>query len=139
MSVWDQGRQPSGFQPQLTEFDAILRGSNVTPRSTPEQLKRDILEAQAADETRANNITVSGDFLSLHSEFLDTPTNAEKFNRTLDAMFGANRAYSLDEFESAYTVCRANSILELDQVEIVKQQQAAANAQRKALTKRQPV
>jgi len=52
----------------------------------------------------------------------------------LDVMFGANIAYSLDQFERAYEVCKANNSLELDQVEIVKQQQTATNAQRKALT-----
>jgi hypothetical protein len=52
-------------------------------------------------------------------------------NRTLEALYG-ERVYTVDEFERAYAVCRANNSLQLDQSAIVKQQQAAANARAKA-------
>ena len=104
----------------------------VTPRATAEQIKQLVEEAQAADETRTVNGQNSDEFVSLHPEFLDHRNNCEQFNKTLDAMFGANRAYTLEMFEQAYRVCLANNSLELDQVEIVKQAQAEANTKRKA-------
>jgi hypothetical protein len=70
-------------------------------------------------------------FVALHPEFIDINANAETMNRTLEALYG-DRLYSVDEFEKAYAVCRANNSLELDEALIVKQQQAAANQRAKA-------
>jgi hypothetical protein len=119
------------------EFNENLRRAHaglgpVKPQPTAEQIKTLVEEAIAADETRAINIRHSEEFVSLHPEFLDHPKNGEQFNRTLDAMFGANRAYTLDEFERAYAVCLANNSLELDKAELVKQEQAAAKERAKA-------
>ena len=123
------------------EFNENLRRAHdglepVRPRSTPEQIKQDYEEALAADETRINNFQMSDEFVLLHPEFLDHKKNGEIFNATLNVMFGANRAYTIEQFEQVYQVCLANRSLELDQTEIVKQQQRAADAQRKALTKK---
>jgi len=56
----------------------------------------------------------------------------KQFNKTLDAMFGANRTYTIEQFERAYQVCCANNSLELDRAEIAKQEQAAAKERAKA-------
>jgi hypothetical protein len=104
----------------------------INPRPTAEQIKQLVEEAQQADETRATNKRNADDFCDLHPEFLDHKNNCDIFNKTLNAMFGANISYTLDQFERAYAVCCANNSLELDQVAIVKQQQAEANARAKA-------
>jgi hypothetical protein len=70
-------------------------------------------------------------FASLHSEYLDTPENGKRFNNTLKAMFG-DCAHTVEQFEAAYQVLRANNTLDLDQAEIVKQEQAATNQRNKA-------
>jgi len=75
------------------------------------------------------------EFCVIHPEFLDHEKNCKQFNKVLDVMFGANIAYSLDQFERAYEVCKANNSLELDQVRNREQQQTATTHQRKALTK----
>jgi len=122
------------------EFNQNVRRAHdglgpVKPQLTAEQIKVAYEEALAADETRINNFQISDEFVVLHPEFLDHPKNGEQFNKTLNVMFGANRAYTLDQFEQAYQVCVANNSLELDQTEVVKRQQKAADAQRKTLTK----
>ncbi len=73
----------------------------------------------------------SDTFVTLHKEFLDTKFNGERMNDTLKAMFG-DVAYSLEQYEHAYSVLRANNVLEIDQAEVVKQAQAAANQRAKA-------
>jgi type IV secretory pathway VirJ component len=70
-------------------------------------------------------------FLAQHSEFIDHPANADKMNKALSAMYG-ERVYTVEEFECAYNALRANKALEIDQAEVVKQQQAAANAAKRA-------
>lgn len=119
------------------EFNENLRRAHdglgpVKPRLTAEQIKAAHEEALAADETRAVNIQNSREFVSLHPEFIDHEKNGEQFNKTLNAMFGANRAYTVDQFEQTYQVCLANNSLELDQAELVKQEQAAAKERAKA-------
>jgi hypothetical protein len=104
----------------------------VRPRLTAEEIKVAYEEAVAADETRSVNIQNSEEFVSLHPEFIDHPENGKQFNKTLNAMFGANLAYTVEQFERAYQVCIANNSLELDQAEIAKQEQAAAKERAKA-------
>jgi hypothetical protein len=114
------------------EFNQNLRRAPVKPQLTAEQIKAAYEEALAADETRSVNIQNSGEFVSLHPEFIDHPKNGEQFNKTLNVMFGANRAYTVDQFEKAYEVCLANGSLELDKAEIAKQEQASAKERAKA-------
>jgi hypothetical protein len=113
------------------EFNTNLRRAHdglgpVRPTLTAEEIKTAYEDAIAADETRSINIQNSRKFVSLHREFIDSPKNGDIFNRTLNAIFGANRAYTVDQFERAYQVCCANNLLELDKAEIAKQEQAAA-------------
>jgi len=119
------------------EFNQNVRRAHdglgpVKPQLTAEQIKAAYEEALAADETRSVNIQNSREFVSLHPEFIDNPANGEQFNKTLNAMFGANLAYTVDQFERAYQVCCANNSLELDKAEIAKQEQAAAKEHAKA-------
>ena len=119
------------------EFNQNVRRAHdgldpINPRATAEQIKQVFEEARLADETRVTNKRNADEFCALHPEFLDHDKNGAQFNKTLDAMFGANIAYTVDQFERAYQVCCANNSLELDRAEIVKQQQAEANARAKA-------
>jgi len=70
-------------------------------------------------------------FIALHPEFLDTDRNGQAINRTLQTMYG-DIVFTVEHFDAAYRVCCANNLLDLDQAEIVKQQQAAANQRAKA-------
>jgi len=83
-----------------------------------------------ADNDKSEQKANADTFLALHKEFLDTNENGQAMNRTLEALYG-NKVYTVDEFERAYAVCRANNSLTLDKAEIVKQQQAAANQRAK--------
>ncbi|MGA9798578.1 MAG: hypothetical protein WBQ68_06195 [Terriglobales bacterium] len=119
------------------EFNQNIRRAHdglepVKPQLTAEQIKAVYEEALAADETRTNNFQMSDEFVLLHPEFIDNQRNGEIFNATLNAMFGANRAYTIDQFERVYQVCLANSSLELDAAELSKQEQAAAKERAKA-------
>jgi hypothetical protein len=119
------------------EFNINLKRAHdglgpITPQPTAEQIKQLVEEAQAADETRATNKRNADDFCALHPEFLDHDRNGAQFNATLDAMFGTNIAYTLDQFERAYAVCCANNSLELDRAVLAKQEDAAAKERAKA-------
>jgi hypothetical protein len=119
------------------EFNVDLRRAHdglgpVTPRATAAQIKQVFEEAQLADETRANNIAASNEFVALHPEFIDHPKNGAQFNATLNAMFGEGLAYTLDQFERAYAVCRANNSLALNQEVLAKQADADAKERAKA-------
>jgi len=119
------------------EFNQNLKRAHdglgpVRPTLTAEEIKVAYEDALAADETRTNNFQMSDEFVLLHPEFIDHAKNGEQFNATLNVMFGANRAYTLDQFERCYQVCLANNSLELDKAEIAKQEQAAAKERAKA-------
>jgi len=130
MSVWDQGRQPSGFQPQETEFDKILRGHpDVKTRSTAEQVKADYEEALAANQAHLDgleNIKSLDAFAMGHKELCDTKANGELLLNQANTMFG-KRAHTVEHFEAAYQYLRTETdFLKIDKtVEAAKQREAA--------------
>jgi hypothetical protein len=99
-----------------------------------DRIKEAALGFERADRDRIAQKANADAFLALHPEFVDLNTNGQTMNRTLEALYG-DRLYSVAEFEKAYDVCRANNSLTLDQAEVVKQQQAAANERAKAARK----
>ena len=103
-----------------------------------DRVKEAVQGLQRADESTIKQRANADAFLALHPEFVDINTNGQTMNRTLEALFG-ERLYSVSEFEKAYEVCCANNSLTLDQAEIVKQQQAAANQRAKAERARRAV
>jgi hypothetical protein len=96
-----------------------------------DRVKEAALGFARADSDRIAQRSNADAFLALHKEFIDIDANGQTMNRTLEALYG-DRVYSVAEFEKAYAVCRANNSLTLDQAEIVKQQQKAANERAKA-------
>jgi len=142
MSILDQGRQPSGFQHQLSEFDeqarARLNGQPVYDDSSPRfedwspEKQRQGYEGLVREDVKTASIkAVADEFILLHPEMPDHINNGEAIAKNLRLMFG-DVVYSVEMFEAAYDVARANGALELDQAEIVKQQQAEAKTKRKA-------
>lgn len=139
------GNGPNVYQQSESEFDIkareLLNGKpafdNSSPRFedwSPEKQKTSYEGLQRADSNKIEQKANADAFVAAHPEFLDTDANGSTMNRTLEEMFGV-RVYTVAEFEKAYAVCRANNSLKLDQAEIVKQQQAAANARTKAAIK----
>jgi hypothetical protein len=90
---------------------------------------------QRADAKLNTRLQTSASFIDLHKEFLDTEANGQAMNRTLQAMYG-DVAFTLEQMENAYAVLRANTMLDVDQAVIVKQEQAAANERAKAARER---
>jgi hypothetical protein len=139
------GNGPNVYQQSQSEFDIkardLLNGKpafdDSSPRFedwSPEKQKASYEGLQRADSNLIEQRANADAFLALHPEFIDLNTNGQTMNRTLETMFG-DRVYTVAEFEQAYAVCRANNSLQLDQAEIVKQQQAAANQRTKAALK----
>jgi hypothetical protein len=134
------GNGPSVYDQSQSEFDIDTRRTldglgPVKPQLTAEQVKQAYEEALRADETRTTKSRSADEFVALHSEFLDTPKNGELMAGTLKTMFG-DCAYSTEHFEAAYNVLRVSNVLDIDKAELAKQQQAAANAQRKTTIKK---
>jgi hypothetical protein len=96
-----------------------------------EQVKEAIVGLQREDSNKIAQDANADAFLALHPEFVDIDSNGKTMNRTLEALYG-ERVYTVSEFEKAYQVCCANNSLTLDEAEIVKQQQSAANLRAKA-------
>jgi hypothetical protein len=124
------GNGPNVYNESQSEFDLDTRRrldglGYVKPQLTADQL---------ADETRTTKSQSADEFLALHPEFLDVPKNANLMNDTLKAMFG-DCAYTTEHFQAAYNVLRVSNVLDIDKAEVAKQQQAAANAQRKTAIK----
>jgi hypothetical protein len=134
------GNGPSVYDQSQSEFDVDARrtldGLGPTkPQLTAEQVKQAYELALRADETRTTKGQSADEFVALHSEFLDTAKNGQLMNDTLKTMFGEDCAYTTEHFEAAYNVLRVSNSLDIDQTEIVKQQQKAADAKRKTLIK----
>lgn len=133
------GNGPNVYNESQSEFDVntrrVLDGLGpVKPQLTAEQVKQAYELALLADETRTIKGQSADEFVSLHSEFLDTAKNGQLMNETLRTMFG-DCAYTTEHFESAYNVLRVSNSLDIDQAEVVKQQQKAADVKRKTLIK----
>ena len=119
-----------GYPAVLLLFSVVDALSNYAGHPA-ERIKEAALGFERADNTRIEQRAHADAFVALHTEWIDIDTNAQTMNKTLAALYG-ERLYSVSEFEKAYEVCRANNSLKLDQVEIVKQQQAAADQRAKA-------
>lgn len=133
------GNGPSVYDQSQSEFDIDTRRTldglgPVKPQLTAEQVKQAYEEALRADATRTTKSQSADEFVALHSEFLDTAKNGQLMNETLRTMFG-DCAYTTEHFESAYNVLRVSNSLDIDQAEVVKQQQKAADAKRKVALK----
>jgi hypothetical protein len=89
---------------------------------------------ERAEDNKIKQRANADAFLASHAEFIDIDANGQTMNRTLEALYG-DRVYTVDEFEKAYEVCRANNSLKIDLAEEAKQQQRAADAQRKTVVK----
>ena len=134
------GNGPNVYEQQQTEFDVdtrrVLDGLGPSkPQLTAEQIKVAFEEAQRADENRTAKSQSADEFVALHGEFLDTEKNGKLMNKMLNTMFG-DCAYTVEHFEAAYQALLVSDSLDIDRAEVVKQQQRAADAQRKAAVKR---
>jgi hypothetical protein len=122
--------------PLNQRINASLSGTlDELPDTFENWNKDDVREAieglQRADERKATVNANADSWAINHPEYLDTAKNGAVFNRALNAMFGPI-TFTVEHFEKCYQVLRANNTLELDEGEIVKQHQAAANARAKA-------
>lgn len=134
------GNGPNVYEQSQSEFDVdarrVLDGLGpVKPKLSAEQIKQAFEEAQREDQRVTTNKGNADEFLLLHPEFLDTNKNAQLMNETLSTMFGVD-SYNVAQFEQAYAVLRPTGVLELDKALIARQQQEAADAQRRATIKR---
>lgn len=135
-----------GYGPNLhdtqsrTEFDVDARRTldglgPAKPKLTAEQVKQAYEDAVRADVKR-NTINQNADeFLLLHPEILDTQKNAELINKMLKQRFG-DIPYTVAHFEDVTESLRITNSLDINKAEVVRQQQEAADAQRKAAVKR---
>lgn len=119
--------------PFNTRVRATLDGEELD-QDNPENWSKEKVRAaaemfQRADHRVLINKENADAFLAQHPEFLDTKSNAEKMNAILDSLYG-ERAYSSEEFETAYRAGVATKSLTIDEAELVKQQQRAADEQR---------
>ena len=73
------------------------------------------------------------EFLALHPEILDTNNNGDLINK-MKTMFG-DVPHTVPQFEAATQALLISDSLDIDKAGVAKQQQAAANAQRKAAIK----
>ena len=125
---------------EVSEFDEDARRTldglgPVKPKLTAVEIRIAHEEALRADEKIITLDQNASDFLSLHPELPDTKSNAKVINDTLKAMFG-DCAYTVEQFETAFRVCRANNLLQLDKEELARQEQAAAQERAKAARER---
>ncbi len=137
-----------GYAPPManeTEFDtqarARLNGKPTYDDSSPRFEDWSPAKQRAAyegmgrtDEVRTVKGHNAKEFVSLHSEYLDTDDNGTLMAKMLKNLFG-DVAYSVEQYEAAYQSLLVSNSLDIDQAEVVKQQQAAANAQRKSAIK----
>lgn len=141
--VGSYGNAPSIVE--STEFDDAARArlngeptyDDASPRFedwSPAKQRAAYEGLGRADEKGTISRHSADEFLSLHSEFLDTKQNGDLMVKMLKNLFG-DVAYSVEQYESAYQSLLISKSLDIDQAEVVKQQQAAANAQRKAAIK----
>jgi hypothetical protein len=133
------GHGPNVYEQSQSEFDIDTRRTldglgPSKPQLTAEQVKQAYEEALRADEKRTIKLQSADEFVALHPEFIDAGKNGKLMADTLKAMFG-DCAYTTEHYEAAYNVLRVSNSLDIDQAEVVKQQQKAADAKRKALTK----
>lgn len=136
MSFLDQGRAPSFFPKVETEFDQNTRRrldglGPVRPELSAEEIKVAFEDAQREDVTRTTNIRNADEFVLLHPEFRDTPSNGKLMTTMLNKLFG-DGAYTVDQYESAYQALCVTNSLALDAAVVKQQQQAATEAQRRA-------
>lgn len=134
------GNGPNIYDESTTEFDEDARRTldglgPAKPKLTAEQVKQAFEEAQRADEARTIKSQSADEFVALHSEFLDTPNNGTLMSNMLKNLFG-DCAYTVEQFEAAYQALLVTDSLDIDKAEVAKQQQKAADAQRKAILKR---
>jgi hypothetical protein len=133
------GNGPSVYDQSQSEFDVDTRRrldglGPSKPQLTAEQVKQAYEEALRADETRNVTMQNADEFLVLHPEILDTNKNGDLINKMLKQMFGAC-AYTIEHYEAATDALLVTNSLDIDKAEVVKQQQKAADAQRKAALK----
>ena len=127
------------------EADTLNKGSREILNGVPQfddesprfedwspEKQRTAFEGMVREDIRTTAIKATADeFILLHPEMPDHIKNGEAIAKNLKLMFG-DIAYSVEHFEAAYDVARANGALELDQAVIAKQQQKAMDAKRKA-------
>jgi hypothetical protein len=89
------------------------------------------------DEKLALTHQNSQTFIDLNPAFVDSKANGEKMNAALKSLYGElPRAFTVEEFETAYNVLRAANSLELNQAEIKRQEKAAAEERAKEVRAR---
>jgi len=133
------GYGPNIYDQSQSEFDVDARrtldGLGPTKSTlTAEQVKQAYEEAARADVKRSTINQNADEFVALHSEFLDTENNGTLMNEMLRNLFG-DCAYTIEHFETAYQALRVTNALDINKAEVVRQQQEAADAQRKAALK----
>ena len=133
------GNGPNIHQELPSDFDVATRArlngessfDDSSPRFedwSPAKQRASFEGLQRADANVTEQRANADAFVALHPEIPDTTANAKVLNSTLEAMYG-QRVYTIEEFENAAKVARANGLLQLDQAELAKQR-AAANEQR---------
>ena len=101
---------------------------------SPEKQRAGYEGALRADEKRSANIQNADDFVVLHPEFVDNASNAKLLTKMVNTMFG-DCVHTIPQWEAAYQALLITDSLDIDKAEVAKQQQKAADAQRKTLLK----
>jgi hypothetical protein len=119
-------------------------GNSVIQHYNPDEVEelsaaqiRQAHEAACAADQKLTTIQAGADeFILQHPEFLDTQHNANLIKSAASSIFGENTVFTAEHFAHAYNVLRSTGArLDIDQATVVKQQQAAENAKRKAINK----
>ena len=134
------GLGPNIYEQQQSEFDVDARRTldglgPSRPQLTAEQIKVAYEDAQRANEKLAISSQSADEFILLHPEILDTDKNGQLINKMLKSMFG-DVAHTVEQMEAATQALLVTDSLDIDKAEVVKQQQRAIDAQRKAAVKR---
>lgn len=133
------GRGPNIYDQSQSEFDVEARRSldglgHSKSQLSAEQVKQAYELALRAHETRTIKSQSADQFLLLNPHILDTKKNAELITKMLNNMFG-DCAYTVEHYEAATNALLVTDSLDIDKVEVTKQKQKAADAQRKAALK----
>lgn len=124
-----------------TEARARLNGKHAfddsSPRFedwSPEKQRASYEGLQRADEKRTISSQNADEFLLLNPHILDTKKNAGLITKMLSNMFG-DIPYTVEHYDAATQALLVADVLDIDKAEVAKQQQKAADAQRKAALK----
>ncbi len=136
------GKQYESFEAMVYEErrEAMRRSNNSEvgkeyANITLDQLKAICIDAQIIQEGRSgpeaerakHDATV---WLSLHPEYINNDYNKKLMEHEMGVINP-----TIQDLENAYQALRASDLLQLDQAEIVKQEQQAANQRAKGIKK----